>query len=103
MPLQVGTVLLKGHLSMPAPIGVARRASNVLHAGRPRRVVALVVLGTERLQAELAKPERGRRIKISRHEAIGLRHLAPCWFRPDHELVPRKHALCALPGDDGCG
>src|SRR3954453_1650424 len=57
MPLQIGEVLLEGHLMRPVPVGESRRSSDVFDARCPGGVVALVVLRAEWLQVEAARHE----------------------------------------------
>src|SRR3954447_13992876 len=68
MPLQIGAVLLEGHLVRPVPVGESGRSSDVFDARCPRCVVALIVLRAEWLQVEAPRREPGRRVKVGRHE-----------------------------------
>ena len=69
MALEVGKVLLEAHRVRPAaPGAVARRREDVLDARRPRLVVAFVVLGAERLEAEAVRFEPAGRIEPVRNE-----------------------------------
>src|SRR3954464_13296952 len=66
--LQVAAVLSEAHLAGPVPVGEAGEGADVLDARRPRRVVAIVVLRAERLQAEGSDREAGRRLEAGRDE-----------------------------------
>jgi len=55
MALQIGPILVEVHLSGPVlALVVTGRAPDVVDAQRPRGVVAIVVLGAQRLKAKLA-------------------------------------------------
>src|SRR4051794_28340093 len=67
--LEIRAVLGEAHLAGPA-VGRAEAwgTPDVVDARRPRGVVALVVLGPQRLEAKLAHAEPGRRVEPGRGE-----------------------------------
>ena len=69
MPFEIAEVLLEAERSGPAALGpVAGRAEDVLDARRPRRVVALVVLGAKGLEPKRVGLEPKRRLEARRDE-----------------------------------
>src|SRR6185312_1036468 len=73
--LEIGAVLLDGHLVRPFAADEARRGPDVLHRRRPRRVIARVVLGAERLELHAGRGEAARWLEVGGDES-GVGHAA---------------------------
>jgi len=68
---EVTEVLLQWHLVRPVPVREPRGRPDVVHARRPGGVVALVVLGPERLEDEPVGREPPGRVEVVGDEGHG--------------------------------
>ena len=76
VPRQIVAVFVQAHLVRPRCADESGRGLDVIHAAGPGRIVAFVVLHTERLEAERRVNQLLRHVEIVGHEGvyIGLRH-----------------------------